>query len=206
MDWIILNLITNKRHNNLIYGVLLGVIILDFINDQIGFINEKYLVVDWSLCAIVLFILKEILNFGYKRLYNKNKQILANISHLMETGHYSEVIKEAEAVKIIKPHVLEKNYWVGVANVYLNRPQQALQVFSAIESAYQTSGGFYYHRALANYCLGAYQEAISDNTKVIEIDPSQHKAYYNRALCKQKINEAASAAKDFETAKQLKDL
>jgi len=60
MDWIILNLITNKRNNKLIYGFLFGIIILDFLNDQIGFLNEKYLFIDFSLCAVGLLIIKGI--------------------------------------------------------------------------------------------------------------------------------------------------
>ena len=89
MDWIILNLITNKRNNKLIYGFLFGIIILDFLNDQIGFLSEEYLFIDFSLYAIGILIIKGIINYWYRNLYRKNQKILDNFFIFLIFLHYT---------------------------------------------------------------------------------------------------------------------
>lgn len=170
MDWIILNLITNKRNNKLIYGFLFGLIILDFLNDQIGFINEKYLIVDFSLFAIGLLIIKEILNYWYKSLYRRNQRILDNIKDFSRTGNYSKIIKKAEMIKIVKPQLTQKTYWIGFANLYLNNPQKALLEFDSVESEYQNFGGFFYHKGLALIDSGNFDKAIEYLTRSIDLE------------------------------------
>jgi tetratricopeptide (TPR) repeat protein len=170
MDWIILNLITNKRNNNLIYGFLFGLITLDFLNDQIGFIKEKYLIVDFSLLLIGLLILKGILNFWYKSLYRRNQRILENIKDFSRTGNYSEIIEQAQLIKIVKPQLTEKIYWIGFANLYLNNPQKALLDFELVESEYQNFGGFYYHKGIGLIDSGNYDKAIEYLTRSIDLE------------------------------------
>jgi len=170
MDWIILNLITNKRNNKLIYGILFGIIILDFLNDQIGFINQKYLIVDFSLYAIGLLIIKEILNYWYKNLYRKNQRILENIKEISRTGNYTKIIEQAELIRIVKPQLTEKTYWTGFAYLYLNNPQKALLEFDLVESEYQNFGGFFYHKGLALIDSGDFDKAIEYLTRSIDLE------------------------------------
>jgi len=45
-------------------------------------------------------------------------------------------------IKIVKPQLTEKTYWIGFANLYLNNPQKALLEFELVESEYKNFGGF----------------------------------------------------------------
>jgi tetratricopeptide (TPR) repeat protein len=50
---------------------------------------------------------------------------------------------------------------------------------------------------------GLYNEAISDYSKVIEIDSSHAGAYNNRAIARKNIGEHGKAAEDFKVACEL---
>lgn len=203
MDWIIINLITNRRNNKLIYGFLFGIIILDFFNDQIGFINEKYLIIDFSLYAIGLLIIKEILNYWYKKMYRRNQKILDNIKQLSRTGNYSKIIEQAQLVKIVKPQLIEKTYWIGFANIYLNNPQRALQEFDSIESEYDNFSGFFYHKGLALIDLKNIEKAIEYLTRSIELE----KVWQNldqRGVAYMNFDKLNEAEKDLRESIELK--
>lgn len=204
MDWIILNLITNKRNNNLIYGFLFSIIILDFLNDQIGFINKKYLVVNFSLYAIGLLIIKEILNSLYRILYRRNQRILENIKDLSQTGNYLKIIEQAQLIKIIKPHLTEKTYWTGFANVYLNNPRQALRDFDLIESEYQNFSGFFYHKGLALMDSGEIEKSIEYLTRSIELEQTWQNLD-QRGVAYLKINKLDEAENDLRKSIELKE-
>ncbi len=203
MDWIILNLITNKRNNILIYGFILVIIILDFINDRIGFINEKYIIIDFSLFAIGLLIVKEILNYWYKKLYNKNKNILDEINQLSQTGNYSKIIDEAKLIKIIKPQLLEKTYWIGFANLYLSNPQKALNEFDSIESDYKNSSIFFYHKALALLDSENIEKSIEYFTSSIELEETWQ-SFDQRGVAYIKLDKLNEAENDFRKSIELK--
>jgi tetratricopeptide (TPR) repeat protein len=203
MDWIILNLITNKRNNKLIYGFLFGIIILDFLNDQIGFINEKYLIIDFSLFAIGLLIIKEILNYWYRNLYRRNQKILDDIKEVSRTGNYSKIIEQSQLIKIVKPQLTEKAYWTGFANVYLNNPQKALYEFDSIESEYQNFSGFFYHKGLALIDSGNIEKSIEYLTRSIELE----KTWQNldqRGVAYMNIDKLNEAEKDLRESIELK--
>jgi len=204
MDWIILNLVTNKRNNKLIYGILFGIIILDFLNDQIGFINERYLIVDFSLYAIGLLIIKELLNYWYRNLYRRNQRILDEIKEISRTGNYPKIIEKAQLIKIVKPQLTEKTYWTGFANVYLNNPQQALRDFDLIESEYQNFSGFFYHKGLALIDFGNIEKSIEYLTKSIELE----KTWQNldqRGVAYMKIDKLNEAEQDLIESIKIKE-
>jgi tetratricopeptide (TPR) repeat protein len=204
MDWIILNLITNKRNNKLIYGFLFGIIILDFLNDQIGFINENYLFIDFSLYAVGLLIIKGILDYWYRNLYRKNQQILDNINQLSRTGNYSKMIEQANSVKIIKPQLSEKTYWTGFANVYLNKPQKALQEFDSIESEYQNFSGFFYHKGLALIDSGNIEKSIEYLTRAVELEKTWQN-FDQRGVAYMNIDKLNEAENDLRKSIELKE-
>ncbi len=204
MDWIILNLITNKKNNKLIYGFLFGIIVLDFLNDQIGFINKKYLIIDFSLYAIGLLIVKEILNYWYKNLCHRNQRILENIKEISRTGNYSKIIEQAQLIKIVKPQLIEKTYWTGFAYLYLNNPHKALLEFDLIESDYQNFSGFFYHKGLALIDSGNFEKAIEYLTRSIELE----KTWQNldqRGVAYMKIDKLNEAEQDFRKSVELKE-
>lgn len=170
MDWIIRHLITNKRNNRIIYGILFGIILLDFLNDQLQFLDDKYIIVDYSILAIILLLVKEILNYWYKSIYKKNQSIISKIRTLSEEGELNEIIKQAESINIIKPHLNEKKYWLGFANLYLNRPEKALQYFDAVEEDSIELSGLLYHKGLAYLDIGKTDDAIQALTQSIDIN------------------------------------
>ncbi|MCL3781031.1 tetratricopeptide repeat protein [Prolixibacteraceae bacterium JC049] len=204
MNWIILNLITNKRNNKLIYGALLGIIILDFLNDQIGFINQKYLIVDFSLCAIGIFIIMEILNYWYKNLYRKNQRILENIKEISRTGNYTKIIEQAELVRIVKPQLTEKTYWTGFAYLYLDNPQKALLEFELVESEYQKCGGFFYHKGLALIDLADFDKAIEYLTRSIDLEQNWQNLD-QRGVAYMNIDKLNEAENDLRKSIELKE-
>lgn len=204
MDWIILNLITNKRNNNLIYGVLFGIIILELLNDQLGFIQEKYLIINFSIFAITLLIIKETLNYWYRSLYRKNLSIIENIRQLSQTGNYNEIIEQANLIKTIKPQITEKIYWIGFANVYLNNPKKALQDFESIESEYANFGEFFYHKGLALIDSRDNKKAIEYLTRSIELE----KTWQNldqRGVAYMNIDKIEKAENDLRESVTLKE-
>ena len=204
MDWIILNLITNKRNNKLIYGVLFGIIILDFSNDQLGFIKEKYLIVDFSILAIALLIIKEILNYWYRSLFRKNQSIIENIRQLSQAGNYPEIIEQAKLIKIIKPQLTEKIYWIGFANVYLNNSRKALQDFDSIESEYANFNGFFYHKGLALIDSGDNKRAIEYLTHSIELEKTWQD-FDQRGVAYMNIDKLEEAENDLRESVKIKE-
>jgi tetratricopeptide (TPR) repeat protein len=204
MDWIIVNLITNKRNNKLIYGILFGIIILDFLNDQVGFINEKYLIVDFSLYAIGLLIIKQILNYWYKSLYRENQTILDYIRKLSQTGNYAKIMEQAQLIKIIKPQITEKIYWTGFANLYLNNYEKALQYFDSIESEYGDSSGFLYNKGLALIDSGDNEKAIEYLARSIELERTW-KNLDQRGVAYMHIDKFEEAENDLRESNKLKE-
>ncbi len=203
MDWIILNLIANKRNNNWIYGILVSIIILDFLNDQMQFIPPKYLIIDFSLCAIGLLIIKEIANYWYKNLYHKNIQSLDTIRQLVRTENYAQIFDIAPAIKIIKPHLAEKTFWLGVANVYIRQPKETLRLFHTIESEYQNSADFFYHKGLALLDTQNTTEAITCFTHAIAKKTWQ--SFDQRAIAYLQLNKLEEAENDLRKSITIKE-
>ncbi len=54
----------------------------------------------------------------------------------------------------------------------------------------------YHNRAVANYSLGHYQEAVDDFTSAIEFDPKNAAAYYNRAIAYASLGNHKQAIED----------
>ncbi len=204
MDWIIQHLITNKRNNYLIYVFLFSIIILDFFNDQMGFINEKYLIFDYSLCAIFLLIIKEVVNYWYKQLYFRNQKIISDIIEFFKRKNYDKVIEQGKLIKIIKPHLLAKSYWCGCAYLHLNNPEKALAELDLVESSYQNISDFFYHKGLALLNLGNIKKSIEYLTRSIELA----KTWQNldqRGVAYMRLEKLDEAEKDLKKSIQLKE-
>ena len=58
-------------------------------------------------------------------------------------------------------------------------------------------------RGVANKVLEKYSEAIADFTKVIELDPKNALAYYNRGAAKFALNKYSEAMADYTKAIEL---
>jgi tetratricopeptide (TPR) repeat protein len=68
---------------------------------------------------------------------------------------------------------------------------------------YNNRGWDLYQRGFLESQRGLLDEAISNYTEAIRLDPKNADAYYNRALAYQREGKSAQASDDFATAKQL---
>jgi Flp pilus assembly protein TadD len=60
-----------------------------------------------------------------------------------------------------------------------------------------------HNRGISYERLGQYTEAISDFTRVIEIDPDNANAYFNRGCCYDSVGELDLAISDYSVALEL---
>ena len=205
MNWIITNFITNKRNNNIIYGILFGIILLDFLNDQIHFISQKYLRIDFSLIAIFLLIIKWVIHSWYGNIYKKNERIIEKIKELAKTGSYDEIIKIADKINLIKPHIAEKKYWLGYANLYKNNnSRKALEYFNGLEKDFPFFAGFFYIKGIALIEENRLEEAITELSRAIELDENWQN-YDQRGVAYLKLEKLELAEKDLKKSISIKE-
>tara|TARA_Y100001968_G_scaffold213982_1_gene196909 strand:+ start:999 stop:1619 length:621 start_codon:yes stop_codon:yes gene_type:complete len=76
-------------------------------------------------------------------------------------------------------------------------------MLAASEKAYAESAGFYFIRAYNKAEEGDFYGAISDYTKVIEINPRDEKAYNNRGYAKNALKDYQAAILDFNKAIEI---
>ncbi|GAM20110.1 hypothetical protein SAMD00019534_032850 [Acytostelium subglobosum LB1] len=77
---------------------------------------------------------------------------------------------------------------------------QALQVDPTFD---QMNAQLYNNRAAASFQLGKRNDAITDCTKAIELDPNYTKAYIKRGQCYMKEEQYEEAMRDYDRANQL---
>ena len=61
----------------------------------------------------------------------------------------------------------------------------------------------YFYRASAHFARAEFEQGIADFSRVIELDPGEAAAYYNRGLSYQELGDADKAEADFAKAKEL---
>jgi len=205
MNWIITNFIINKRNNNIIYGVLFGVIILDFLNDQIHFINQEYLKVDFSLIAIFLFIIKWSIHYWYANMYKQNEIIIEEIKEFAKAGKYDEIIDIAEKIILIKPFIAEKKYWLGLAHLYKNNnSKKALEYLQGLEKDFLSFSGYFYIKGIALIEENRFEEAIIELSRALELDGNWQN-YDQRGVAYLKLGKLELAEKDLEKSISIKE-
>jgi tetratricopeptide (TPR) repeat protein len=205
MNWVIRNLITNKRNNNIIYTVLFGIIILDFLNDQTHFIKQEYLKIDFSLIAIFILIVKWIIHYLYGSLYKKNEKIIERIKELAKTDNYDEIINTAKRINLIKPHIAEKKYWIGYANLYKNNnAKKALEYFQGLEKDFPFFAGLFYIKGIALIEENKLEEAITELSRAIELDGNWQN-YDQRGVAYLRLEKFELAKKDFEKSISIQE-
>ena len=63
--------------------------------------------------------------------------------------------------------------------------------------------GLYFNRGVILQIKKNYKAAIRDYSQAIQIDPSNPKLFYNRAIAKMSLNQMEEALKDLEIAARL---
>ena len=199
MNWIIKNLITNKRNNTILYVIVIGLLVINFSN----LIKQPNIKLSISVFIVFVTVFKTFSDYWYRHLYRKNQKILDNIKELSKNGEYQEIVNNANKIRIIKPHILEKTYWLGFANVYLNNPKFALECFNRVEKDFPDFSGLFYHKGLSLIDLNRNEEAIDILTYAIKLDKNWQN-YDQRGVAYMNINEYELAEKDFVKSIELK--
>ena len=200
MNWIIKNLILNKKIDWILYGLFGLLLIADFITDTIT--NRNLIKLNIFLLALVIIILHKILNYLYRILYFSNQKILDSISGLLIKENYSQVLKKLKRIKLIKPQLINKIYWRGITKLYLKDNVGALNDFNLIENEFQDFIGFFFNKALALIHLGNYEESIKYLNQSIEIEKNCQ-SYDLRGIANMNLDKLDDAEKDLRKSIEL---
>jgi len=114
------------------------------------------------------------------------------------------MIEEAQLVKILRPQLSEKAYWIGFAYVYLKQPLKALQEFDSIESDYKDYSGFYYHKGLALMDSDNLEKSIEYLTLSIELEKTWQ-SFDQRGVAYMNIDKLKEAETDLRKSIELKE-
>ncbi len=204
MDWIIKNIITNKKFDRILYGLLIAIIIVDFLTDKFGNPDKNLIGFNFLLIALLIVGAKELMNYSYKKLYFSNQSNLNSIRELINNRQYSKAIDLTEKIRLVKPQLTEKLYWRGVANLYLKESSLALADFNSIEAEYSNFAGFFYHKGLALVDTGKNTEAIKYLSRSVELE----KTWQNldqRGVVNMNIDKLEEAEKDLRESIELKE-
>lgn len=168
MEWIIKNVITNKRFDYAFYGLMLAAFLLDLALERFSDINIlglKGLILMLSLISFKL--LGEQLS---KRIYNTNESILGAIPDLLAAHRYREALEQLKGIRLFSKHIADKIYFRGLAYLHLNEPKKACHDFRVVEGKYRDQAAFYYNKGLALMALGNTDKAIESLNRSIEIE------------------------------------
>jgi len=204
MNWIIKNIIANNKFDWILYGLLIVILIVDFLTDIFGNPDKSLIGFNFLLIALLIVGAKEIMNYSYKKIYYSNQTNLNSIRELINNQQYTKVLKLTEKIRLVKPQLTEKLYWRGVANLYLKKSNRALRDFDSIESDYSNFAGFFYHKGLVLVDIDKSTEAIKYLTRSIELE----KTWQNldqRGVANMNIDKLKEAEKDLRESIELKE-
>lgn len=118
----------------------------------------------------------------------------------LKNRRYQLAARSFESVTARHPDHVEAWYNLGVAYMNSNRCKLAVQKFTrAIQIAQPVSA--FYDRGVCFMSAGMenYRLAVSDFSRVLERDPQNTNAIYNRAVCHMNLDERGAALADFSS-------
>ena len=132
-------------------------------------------------------------------------------------GDYANAIKDYSETIKLRPDFILAYHYRGIARFRMNDLEgalrdynQALKLGKDVEMDITqakaiglNSSALYFNRGVVLQKKGEYRAAIQDYTRAIEIDPSQAKIYYNRAVARIALEQPKDALKDLEIASRL---
>lgn len=132
-------------------------------------------------------------------------------------GIYASAIKDYSETIKLKPDFIMAYHYRGIARFRMNDLDGALEDYDkALEfgkgisldavSAKEiglNSSALYFNRGVVMQKKGDFDAAINDYTEAINIDPSNAKSYYNRAIAKMAVNQTNEALQDLKIANKL---
>lgn len=75
-----------------------------------------------------------------------------------------------------------------------------LILFATVTASYSQSAKKYFKAGEDFYAVNKFDDAINQFTKALELDPDYDKAYVQRAICYERLDDFTTAAKDYERA------
>jgi tetratricopeptide (TPR) repeat protein len=132
-------------------------------------------------------------------------------------GNYANAIRDySETIKLC-PEFISAYHYRGITRFRMNDMEGALKDYNqaldlgknvkmdvaTAKKVGLNSSALYFNRGVILQKKGEYEAAIQDYTQAIEIDPSQAKTYYNRAMAKMALSKLPEARKDLEIAFRL---
>lgn len=146
--------------------------------------------------------LKEILNYNYRKLYFKNKAILASIPDLLKSGNFYDILNKIRDIKFVRPQLDEKVYWSGVAKFYLYDYKEALNDLNSVEDSYSNFAGFLYHKGLVLKETGDYKLALNYFSKSIDLEKNWQN-YDQIAVMYMELGDLDSAESDLHKSMEI---
>lgn len=164
----------------------------------------------------------------YKEALNDFNYILVNFPNHAESyfnraivyenlGIYANAIKDYSETIKLRPDFILAYHYRGIARFRMNDFDGALEDYNKALQLGQNvemdviqakkfglnASALYFNRGVVFQKKGDYQSAIKDYDQSIEIDPSNAKTYYNRAIAKMALSQADEALKDLEISSRL---
>lgn len=132
-------------------------------------------------------------------------------------NHFAKAIQDySTCINLVPDYIKAYHYrgillykmgnYEGALNDYNHAIELGKNISMEIEKAQKiglNASALYYNRAVVLQKKGEYKSAIIDYDKVILIDPSSAKAYYNRGLAKIAQNNKNEGIKDLQIAYNL---
>lgn len=164
----------------------------------------------------------------YKEALNDFNYVLANFPDHADSyfnraiifenlGIFANAIKDYSETIKLRPDFILAYHYRGIARFRMNDLDGALEDYNRalelgkdIEMAPITakeyglnSSALYFNRGVILQKQGNYETAIQNYDQAIDIDPSNAKIYYNRAIAKMAISQGNEALKDLEISSRL---
>jgi len=113
------------------------------------------------------------------------------------------VFNSAQSMSNDPGRLAKIQYQKGLAYKYLQQPNDPLASFSEAISHDDAFVEAYFSRAFNSHQRGTWTEAVADYTQVIQLQPDNAAAYYNRGMVYQKLDKDSLAVRDYSRALKL---
>jgi tetratricopeptide (TPR) repeat protein len=200
MDWIVKNIIANRKFDNIFYGLLTAIFIIAFGLDILYDIDILKLKGNTILLALIL--IKLLAYRITRKIFNDNIKTLSEIPGLLNENKYIETLNKLKSVRLYQNHLTDKKYYRGVAFLNLKESNKALQDFNEIENEYIGDVRFCYNKGLSLFDIGNCKEALKYLTYSIELEKTC-KNLDQRGVVLMSLNDLEAAETDLRESIEL---
>lgn len=200
MEWIVKNILTNKRFDNIFYGVLIAIFIIDFGIDK--FLGINILKLTGHILLLLLIFVKMIAYRITRDIFDNNTKTLSAMPDLLNERKYNEAISKLKRVRLYKNHITDKKYYRGVSYLNIKESKKALLDFNEVEGDYSDDARFFYNKGMALIDMGDNDEALNYLTKSINIEKTSQNLD-QRGIVYMNLNKLDDAGVDIKESLEL---